>query len=160
MFDKIWYFWRVYAILPTFCVFFGIFGRYIFSMVSQPGTILIETVTSVPLKKIVSYWLIVPFTLFLWDINEQKNCQSFYCGFSYLDSLSNALTTRFLNSKDRFRICLLNSTANSAQVWWKWAGLAVLSTMNNAIMKNFCYDFFQVRKLLLTNPHFDGMEPH
>ena len=31
-------------------------------------------------------------TLFLWDINEQKNCQSFSCGFSYLDSLSNALT--------------------------------------------------------------------
>ena len=25
-----------------------------------------------------------------------------------------------------FRICLLNSTANPAQFWWKWAGLAVL----------------------------------
>ena len=33
-------------------------------------------------------------TLFLWDINEQKNCQSFLYGFSYFDSLSNALTTR------------------------------------------------------------------
>ena len=66
------------------------------------------------------------FTLFLWDINEQKNCQSFQCGFSYLDSLSNALTARILNSIGWFRICLLNSTANSAQVRWKWAGLAVL----------------------------------
>ena len=33
-------------------------------------------------------------TLFLWDINEQKNCQSFQCGFSYSDSLPNALTKR------------------------------------------------------------------
>ena len=32
----------------------------------------------------------------------------------------------FLNSIGRFRICLLSSTADSAQVWWKWAGLAVL----------------------------------
>ena len=64
-------------------------------------------------------------TLLLWDINEKKNGQSFQCGFPYLDSLSNALT-RILNSKDRFRICLLNSRANSAQVWWKWAGLAML----------------------------------
>ena len=38
----------------------------------------------------------------------------------------NALTTRILNSNNQFRICLLNSIANSAQVWWKWAGLAVL----------------------------------
>ena len=29
-------------------------------------------------------------------------------------------------SWEPFRICLLNSTANSAQFWWKWAGLAVL----------------------------------
>ena len=40
--------------------------------------------------------------------------------------MPNALTTRILNSNDRFRICLPNSTAISAQVWWKWAGLAVL----------------------------------
>ena len=33
-------------------------------------------------------------TLFLLDINEQKNCQSFQCGFSYLDSLYNALKKR------------------------------------------------------------------
>ena len=32
----------------------------------------------------------------------------------------------FLNSIGRFRICLLSSTADSAQVWWKWAELAVL----------------------------------
>ena len=43
-----------------------------------------------------------------------------------LDSLSKALTGRILNFNDWFRICLLSSTANSAQVWWKWAGLAVL----------------------------------
>ena len=67
-----------------------------------------------------------PLTLFLWDLNEQKKCQSFYCRFSYLDSLSNALTTRILYSNNPFRICLLNSTANLAKVWWKWAGLAVL----------------------------------
>ena len=54
----------------------------------------------------------VLFTLFLWDINEQKKCQSFYCGFSYLDSLSDALTTRILNSNDLFRIFLLNSNWN------------------------------------------------
>ena len=41
-------------------------------------------------------------------------------------SLSDAQTTRFSNSNDRLGICLLKSTANSAQVWWKWAGLAVL----------------------------------
>ena len=65
-------------------------------------------------------------TLFLQDTNEQKNCQSFQCGFSYLDSLSNALTTRILNSNDRFRICLLNSTANPAHFHQIWAELAVL----------------------------------
>ena len=48
------------------------------------------------------------------------------CGFSFLDCLTNALKRRILNSNDRFRICLLNSTGNSGQVWWKWAGLAVL----------------------------------
>ena len=36
----------------------------------------------------------ISYTLFLWDINEQKNCQSFQCGFFYLDSLPNALTKR------------------------------------------------------------------
>ena len=36
--------------------------------------------------------------------------------------LSNDLTTRILNSNDWFRTFLLNSKANSAQVWWKWDG--------------------------------------
>ena len=31
-----------------------------------------------------------------------------------------------LKSCELFRSCLLNSTANPAQFWWKWAGLAVL----------------------------------
>ena len=44
-----------------------------------------------------------------------------------LDSLSNALTTRILNFNDWFIICLLKSTANSAQVWWKWATLEALT---------------------------------
>ena len=68
----------------------------------------------------------ISYTLFLWDINEQKNCQSFQCGFSYLDSLSNALTTSILYSNDWFRICLLNSTANPAHFHQTWAELAAL----------------------------------
>ena len=43
-----------------------------------------------------------------------------------LNGLPNVLRTRILNSNNWFRICLLKSTANSAQVWWKWARLAVL----------------------------------
>ena len=70
--------------------------------------------------------LCLHFTLFLWDINEQKNCQNFQCGFSYLDSFSKALTERILDSNDRFRICLLSSTANPAHFHQTWAGLAVL----------------------------------
>ena len=67
-----------------------------------------------------------PDTLFLRDVNQQKNCQSCQCRFSYLESLSNALTSWILNSNHRFRICLLYGTANSAQVMWKWVVLAVL----------------------------------
>jgi hypothetical protein len=40
-----------------------------------------------------------------------------------------------------FRICLLNSTANSAQFWWKWAGLAVLFSRQ---LLNSSQDFFFV----------------
>ena len=59
-------------------------------------------------------------TVFLEGKNEQENCQSFQYGFSCLISLTNALTKRILDQNEGFRICLLNSTANSAQVWLDW----------------------------------------
>ena len=44
------------------------------------------------------------------------------------------------------RICLLNSTANSAQFWWHWAGLAVLFSRQ---ILNGSQDFFFLFNILI-----------
>ena len=43
-----------------------------------------------------------------------------------------------------FSICLLNSTANPAQFWWKWAGLAVLFSRQ---LLNSSHNIFHISTL-------------
>ena len=93
-------------------------------------------------------YLVNSYTLFLWDINKQKSCQSFQFEFFYLDSLSNALSSRILNSIDQFRICLLNCTANPAHFHQSLAGLALLFSRK---LQNCSHDFFQTFSIYFFN---------
>jgi hypothetical protein len=47
---------------------------------------------------------------------------------SQLFHIKKKLKIEKLKFWEPFRSCLLNSTANSAQFWWKWAGLALQGT--------------------------------
>ena len=82
-----------------FRIFKNIFPNHVFQTNSRakPEIYCYDRVEQRSFTKIFAekpqFWLFLH-TLFLWDINEQKNCQSFQCGFSYLDSLPNALTKR------------------------------------------------------------------
>ena len=49
-------------------------------------------------------------------------------------------------SWEAFRICLLNITANTAQFWRKWAGLAVLFSRQ---LLNGSQDFFFLLNILI-----------
>jgi hypothetical protein len=47
-------------------------------------------------------------------------------GFIFKNIIENENIKEKTKSWEQFSICLLNSKANPAQFWWKWAGLAVL----------------------------------
>ena len=51
-------------------------------------------------------------------------------------------------SWEPFGSCLLNSTANSAKLGWKWAGLAMLFI---SLLPNGTHDFFQIFRMYFLN---------
>ena len=64
-------------------------------------------------------------TTYMWNIKWQI-CAGMGLNGLYLEKLLKIKMLQKNKSWEPFRSCLLNSTANSVQFGWKWAGLAVL----------------------------------
>ena len=94
-------------------------------------------------------------TTHIWNIKWQKYAGMGLNGFIFKKINKNWNIKTNKKSWEPFRSCLLKSTANPAQFWWKWAGQATYKRLPGfffSLIFNFHSFFFNVKPL---RPIFD-----